>query len=219
MHTYHFVALEVEPKRVALKQATAELNEVQGKLEVLQAGLKELMDRLAKLDADFNASVDKKNALAAKAEECTVKMDRADRLLGGLGGEKVRWQETVVRLGERLECVVGDVIVAAGGIAYLGAFVATYREEAEAFWQRQLTHYGIASTPGGCLPYMSALYVCLMCLSDALLHRVDARRGAAEHARRPRGDPGVEHRGLADRCPVDRERHHPLQVVAVVLYD
>ncbi len=66
------------------------------------------------LSADFTSSIEKKNALAAKAEECTIKMDRADRLLGGLGGEKVRWQQTVVRLGKMMECVVGDVIVAAG---------------------------------------------------------------------------------------------------------
>ena len=148
MHTYHYVALEVEPKRIALASASAELKEVEGKLSILQSGLKELMDRLAKLDEDFKTSVEKKEALANKAEDCKVKMDRADRLLGGLGGEKVRWQETVVKLGEMMECVVGDVIVAAGGIAYLGAFVATYREQQESFWQTQLGKYKIPSTPG-----------------------------------------------------------------------
>jgi dynein heavy chain len=148
MHKYHFVALEVEPKRKALAAATAELKEVEAKLEVLQTGLKELMDKLAKLDADFTASVEKKDALAAKAEDCKVKMDRADRLLGGLGGEKVRWQQTVVKLGEQMTCVVGDAIVAAGGIAYLGAFVASYREQQESYWQDQLKAYEIPSTAG-----------------------------------------------------------------------
>jgi dynein heavy chain len=148
MHTYHYVALEVEPKRIALAAASAELKEVEGKLSILQSGLKELMDRLAKLDADFTSSLEKKEALAKRFEDCNIKMDRADRLLGGLGGEKVRWQQTVVRLAEQMECVVGDVIVAAGSIAYLGAFVALYREQQESFWQAQLQKYKIPCTPG-----------------------------------------------------------------------
>ncbi len=53
--------------------------------------------------------------------DCTVKLQRADKLIGGLGGERVRWQATVDQLGQDLINVVGDVVVAAGCIAYSGA--------------------------------------------------------------------------------------------------
>lgn len=52
--------------------------------------------------------------------ECTVKLQRADKLIGGLGGERVRWQATVEQLGLDLINVVGDVVVASGAIAYSG---------------------------------------------------------------------------------------------------
>eukprot|EP00960_Hanusia_phi_P059292 764127-Hanusia_phi.AAC.2 len=148
MYTYHEVALQVEPKRIALAKAEEELKIVEGKLNVLQAQLKEVMDRLAHLDEKFQESMHKKEELANKAEDCRIKMDRADRLLGGLGGEKVRWSETVVKFSSMMDNVIGDVVVASGGIAYLGAFVASYREEQERFWSEKLQEYGILFTAG-----------------------------------------------------------------------
>ena len=148
MHTYHYVALEVEPKRIALAGAMSELKEVESKLGILQAQLKDVTDRLDKLESDFNGAIKKKDELAAKAEECNVKLDRADRLLGGLGGEKVRWIATVASLEADMINIVGDVITAAGGIAYLGAFTATYREEQEKEWQGRLHKYQIPFTDG-----------------------------------------------------------------------
>jgi dynein heavy chain len=50
-----------------------------------------------------------------------VKLQRADKLIGGLGGERMRWQSTVEQLTQALVNVVGDVVVAAGSIAYSGA--------------------------------------------------------------------------------------------------
>eukprot|EP00960_Hanusia_phi_P026860 746504-Hanusia_phi.AAC.16 len=148
MHTYHYVALDVEPKRIALAKAEQELQEVESNLAVLQSQLKDITDGLQRLEADFEAAVAKKSELAAKAEDCKVKLDRADRLLGGLGGEKVRWQETVKQIEDSLVNVIGDCIVASGGIAYLGAFTASYREDQESDWRNKLKEYDIPFTEG-----------------------------------------------------------------------
>jgi dynein heavy chain len=59
--------------------------------------------------------------------DCTVKLQRADKLIGGLGGERVRWQATVDQLGKDLVNVVGDVAIAASTIAYSGAGTNTSR--------------------------------------------------------------------------------------------
>jgi dynein heavy chain len=55
-----------------------------------------------------------------QVNDCTVKLQRADKLIGGLGGERVRWQATVDQLGQDLINVIGDVVIAAGSIAYSG---------------------------------------------------------------------------------------------------
>jgi dynein heavy chain, axonemal len=47
-------------------------------------------------------------------KDCEVKLQRADKLIGGLGGERIRWQATVEQLSRDLINVVGDVVVAAG---------------------------------------------------------------------------------------------------------
>lgn len=44
------------------------------------------------------------------------------QLINGLADEKVRWQETVENLENMLDNISGDVLVAAGSVAYLGPF-------------------------------------------------------------------------------------------------
>lgn len=47
---------------------------------------------------------------------------RAEKLLGGLGGEKTRWSEAAKNLHESISNIVGDVLLAGGCTAYLGYF-------------------------------------------------------------------------------------------------
>ena len=49
------------------------------------------------------------------------------RLLTGLGGEKARWTLVAQESGEQLVKLTGDVLLAVGSIAYLGAFTAGFR--------------------------------------------------------------------------------------------
>lgn len=44
------------------------------------------------------------------------------QLINGLSDEKVRWQETMENLEHMLDNIFGDVLVAAGFVAYLGPF-------------------------------------------------------------------------------------------------
>ena len=43
----------------------------------------------------------KKAELEANIDLCSKKLVRAEKLIGGLGGEKTRWTETAKSLGER----------------------------------------------------------------------------------------------------------------------
>lgn len=69
-----------------------------------------------------------KKELEDNIELCSQKLDRAEKLIGGLGGEKQRWSQTAEALQETLDNVVGDVLLAAGVVAYLGAFTVFYRQ-------------------------------------------------------------------------------------------
>jgi len=78
-------------------------------------------------------------------------MDRAGRLLGGLGGEKTRWIATVESLTIEEANLIGDVCVAAGAVAYLGPFIAGYRIACEGEWRVALSKEGVPATEGATL--------------------------------------------------------------------
>lgn len=81
-----------------------------------------------------------------QVNDCTVKLQRADKLIGGLGGERVRWQATVDQLGHDMVNVVGDVAIAAGSIAYAGPFTPVYRASLLAEWVGKLQQEGVPHT-------------------------------------------------------------------------
>ena len=134
MHKYYNVARMVEPKKKALAEAQVELDETLAKLAGAQKELKEVQDRVAKLEEQFNGAIAEKTALANKVEMCSVKLERADKLIGGLGGEKIRWVESCKQFEIDYKNVVGDVLAAAGSIGYMGAFTGPYRKELYAEW-------------------------------------------------------------------------------------
>ncbi len=63
------------------------------------------MDKLAAMESDLKANTLKKETLAADIELCGIKLQRAEKLIGGLGGEKARWQDTADTLAK---AQVGD---------------------------------------------------------------------------------------------------------------
>jgi len=148
MYIYHNVSLGVAPKRAALKMAQDKLSDTMASLAEAQAKLKTVQEKIASLEAAFAEAMAKKEALAKQVADCQVKLSRADKLIGGLGGERIRWQATVVQLDKDLTNVVGDVVVASGAIAYSGPFTPVYRTALYHEWSARLTELGVPHTPG-----------------------------------------------------------------------
>jgi len=134
MEAYDRVAKVVAPKRARLAEAEGELAIVMTALRKKQAELKAVLDKLAALDADLAEKRDRKERLEAEVELCKVKLDRAQKLIAGLGGEKTRWTAAAVSLGEQYTRLTGDVLLAAAQIAYLGPFTAGYRADVLHTW-------------------------------------------------------------------------------------
>jgi dynein heavy chain len=134
MDTYDRVAKVVAPKREALKRAEAQLEVTMGQLAAKQAELKEVEDGLAQLQNDFEGANQKKADLLFQVDLCGKKLVRAESLINGLGGEKVRWTEFAKELGLAYTKLTGDVLVSAGVIAYLGPFTSDFRGKATTEW-------------------------------------------------------------------------------------
>eukprot|EP00854_Cymbomonas_tetramitiformis_P002378 gene2378-3106_t len=147
MHTYYNVSVGVAPKRAALAEAQGSLEVTMGVLAEAKAKLKGVEDKLAELQSSYEGAMQKKQDLAAQVDRCAAQLDRAGKLIGGLGGEKARWEETVQVLTVDLKNVVGDAVVSAGVIAYSGPFTPTYRQELNVSWMDNMTILKLPHTP------------------------------------------------------------------------
>ncbi len=87
-----------------------------------------MTDKLQALNDEFEVMTQKKKELEDNIDLCSKKLDRAEKLIGGLGGEKDRWTEAARLLGGKYINITGDVLMSAGVVAYLGAFTVDFRQ-------------------------------------------------------------------------------------------
>jgi dynein heavy chain len=143
MEIYDRVAKVVAPKKIAL---AAKLEEVDALMKVLkekQDSLAAVKAKVAKLQADLDAKTKEKEELEAKVQLCQDKLERAEKLITGLGGEKVRWGAAATKLGADYLNVTGDILISSGVIAYLGPFTPAFRERCITEWVDTCTKAGI----------------------------------------------------------------------------
>ena len=105
------------------------------------------MARIATLEANLDAAVKQKEQLAADVKQCRDRLERAQKLMNGLGGEKTRWSEAVVKLSADYENLIGDCLVSSSIIAYLGAFTSEFRHALVDAWHGVLRERSIPHTP------------------------------------------------------------------------
>uniref|UniRef100_A0A094ZX25 Dynein heavy chain 7, axonemal n=1 Tax=Schistosoma haematobium TaxID=6185 RepID=A0A094ZX25_SCHHA len=134
MEQYDRVAKIVAPKRIKLAEAEAELTENMACLKKTQDALAEVEAKLENLQNKLKSTQNEKKRLEDEVSNCATKLERATKLIGGLGGEKDRWRQAAEYLEKLYDNLIGDVLISAGIIAYLGPFTSTYREECISNW-------------------------------------------------------------------------------------
>lgn len=144
MEQYDRVAKIVAPKRAKLAEAEAELAENMACLKKTQAALTQVEEKLENLQMQLQATQDEKQRLEDEVMLCATKLDRAKKLIGGLGGEKDRWGLAAERLQQIYDNLTGDILVSAGVIAYLGPFTSVYREQCVNDWVALCLKFNIA---------------------------------------------------------------------------
>lgn len=183
---YDKVAKVVAPKKIALAAAEAEFQQAMAALEIKRALLREAREKVAKLEAALEMEKKKFQSLTDEVELCTKKLQRAEELIGGLGGEKTRWAATAKALGEKYKILVGknvfnsspkakvtlslfclflntnrenylftkmyvlifvgDILISAAVVAYLGPFTMQFRVSQIEEWVVSLAKFDIVVT-------------------------------------------------------------------------
>eukprot|EP00929_Paragymnodinium_shiwhaense_P077086 TRINITY_DN3967_c0_g4_i1.p1 TRINITY_DN3967_c0_g4~~TRINITY_DN3967_c0_g4_i1.p1 ORF type:complete len:2593 (+),score=910.05 TRINITY_DN3967_c0_g4_i1:931-7779(+) len=129
MKIYAEVFREVEPKRNKLRNAMEKLETKDRELAKATADLKEVQDKVAKLQEQNDRESAAAAELARVAEEMKLKLERAEKLMTGLAGEKIRWEASLANFDEMIINLFGDCIISSAFMSYAGPFGSSYRTE------------------------------------------------------------------------------------------
>jgi dynein heavy chain len=147
MDVYGRVAREIEPKKEKLKGAEAAEAEASEKLRIAKSELRVVLDNVAALEAKLDGAKKKAAQLEKDAEDCVLKLGRAEKLLEGLGNESVRWDAASTVLEKNLKYVVGNIVLAGGFIAYTGPFTSEFRRDLIKQWLAKSQELNLDTDP------------------------------------------------------------------------
>jgi dynein heavy chain, axonemal len=125
---YYDIVQMVEPKREALRQANESLTQANEALLLVRERLHELQARMDFLTLEFQNAESQRIEALTTAENGKLKLELARRLLSALGSEKTRWTEGVEKIKEGEKYLIGNCLLAASCVSYLGPFTKKYRE-------------------------------------------------------------------------------------------
>jgi len=126
---YYDVFVSVEPLKNSVRDAQNRLDEANTKKAEVDALVADLTAKLAILERDFAAAMAEKEEAEQKAARCARKMDLATRLVSALGSESERWANAIVELGELIQVIIGDVLMASAFVSYVGPFNKQFRDK------------------------------------------------------------------------------------------
>jgi len=143
MDVYSRVMKAVTPKREALEAAETSLRQAQETLAGKKLSLQVVEARVQALQQKYRQKQQEKDELEQNIERTKVRLIRAEKLVKGLSSEEVRWSQSAETLHGDLKNLVGNILVAAGCIAYIGPYTAAYRQELIRGWVSYCSQLGL----------------------------------------------------------------------------
>jgi dynein heavy chain len=139
MDKYTEVSKIVAPKKLALAQAEKELEVAQNDLKGKQAALQLVRNKIHALQNNYKMSQQTLEELNKQKETTELQLGRAEKLVNGLADEAVRWGESIVILETELINMMGNVVLGAGFISYVGTFTQEYRNDMMKSWMKYMS--------------------------------------------------------------------------------
>ena len=124
---YNMVYKNVAPKIAAQKKAAEEFDVAQAKLKVVEERVAAMQAKLKSVTDALKDATDEKNQVEAEAQMCQDRLGLAKRLVEGLADENIRWTKSIASFQERETTLVGDSMLAASFVSYIGAFNQKFR--------------------------------------------------------------------------------------------
>jgi dynein heavy chain len=124
---YYEIFCDVAPKRMALNKANAELQAARDKLAAVEKKVSDLQAQLKILTDEFDTAQAAKLKCEQDAQATAYTINLANRLVGGLSSEKIRWTDSVSSFRVQEKSLPGNVLLVTAFISYVGCFTKQYR--------------------------------------------------------------------------------------------
>ena len=144
---YCAVAAEIKPKRDLV--ARLEKGYAMGKRELdrIRKELTKLEDLLKGLAEKYEEAMSQKRQLSDEAALMQKRLTAADKLIGGLSGELVRWKIELTGLKVSRVNLIGDCLLGSAFLSYSGAFTFEFRHAmVQDDWFKDLTTRSVPTT-------------------------------------------------------------------------
>merc|ERR1711871_1627300 len=121
IYTYNRIYVRVKPLMDSLEAAKNSKAAADSSLAAAEAVVAGVQEKLQMLQDKFVAATEEKAAVEAEAAACLERLGLAERLVNGLSSENERWGIEIEKLKVNAGTLIGDCMLAAGFVSYVGA--------------------------------------------------------------------------------------------------
>jgi dynein heavy chain len=145
--TFNRIYVKVKPLMDSLEEAKALSSSAEKQCEGVRAEVAAIEARVQNLQDKFMAATETKARVEEEKNECLARLQLAQRLVQGLQSEKTRWAIEIERLKADESLLLGDVLLAAAFVSYIGSFDSAFRVHLwKDQWARDLQDRGLPSS-------------------------------------------------------------------------
>jgi dynein heavy chain len=128
MRIYYKTLKTVEPIRREAEKAERTITQKKDQLHELKSTLSKLEDEIGSLKTQLEQRETQAHKLKEEATTMENKLNAANKLIDGLGSERIRWAKQIDTLLNERNCLIGDCLLAASFLSYTGTFTVDFRE-------------------------------------------------------------------------------------------
>jgi dynein heavy chain len=124
---FNTIYKKVKPLKEAADAAQATADQKSAELAIVKEKVRVINEKVDGLKQQLQGAIDKKQQVEDEAQNLQDQLDLANRLVNGLADENTRWANNVVTYKDERVTMIGDALVSAAFVSYIGPFSYTFR--------------------------------------------------------------------------------------------
>jgi len=144
---YAEILHNIEPLRAEVRALETKAQVLADKLAELEVTVTKLEEEIQQYKDEYAVLIRDTEAIKAGMKDVETKVSRSVSLLHNLNSEKGRWESQSGTFQQDIATIVGDCILSAAFLAYIGFFDQKHRQELMGVWGAHLEDAGVETKP------------------------------------------------------------------------